>query len=157
MSSLRVSLFLLCFFSSPCAKFPRSFPRAVLHVSFVTGYLDKVWYFEIVSPETGWTTGAQECSSLIAVFILCSYRRMYWGMKYSGLVPQTVAVNAGNASCKIILLVWNFGSGVYGLFSVSSSITAGCCGVPILPNLAGVFFGIGDVCTGSFISACVLT
>ena len=82
--------------------------------------------------------------------------RMDWGMKYSGLVPQTVAVNVGNASCEIILLVWNFGSGVYGLFSVSSSITAGCCGVPILPNLAGVFFGIGDVGTGSCISACVL-
>ena len=69
-------------------------------------------------------------------------------MKFSGLVPQTVNVNAVNASCKIILLFWNFGSGVYGLFLVSSSITAGCCGVPIWLNLAGVFSGIGDACTG---------
>ena len=40
-------------------------------------------------------------------------------MKYSGLVPQNVTVIAVNASCKIILLIWNSGSGVYGHFSVS--------------------------------------
>ena len=40
-------------------------------------------------------------------------------------------------------------------FSVSSSITAGCCGVPIRPNVAGVFSGTGDVCIGSCIVACV--
>ena len=65
------------------------------------------------SPENGWTTGAQKCSSLIAVLIMSSSRRMDWGMKCSGLMPQTVAVNAVNASCEIILLLWNFGSGVY--------------------------------------------
>ena len=81
---------------------------------------------------------------------------MDWGMKYSGLVPHTVAVNAVNASCKIILLLWNFGSGVYGIFSVSSSITYGFCGVPIRPHLAGVFSGTGDACTGFCIAACVL-
>ena len=37
-----------------------------------------------------------------------------------------------------------------------SSITAGCCGVPIWPNLAIVVFSIGDACTGSCIAACVL-
>ena len=73
---------------------------------------------------------------------------MDWGTKYSGIVPQTVTVNAANAYYKIILLLWNFGSGVYGLFSVSSSITAGFCGVPIRLNLASVFSGIGDACTG---------
>ena len=77
-------------------------------------------------------------------------------MKYSGLVTQTVAVNVVNASCNIILLLWNFGSGVYVLLLGSSSITAGCCGVPIRPNLAGVVFGIGVACTGLCISECVL-
>ena len=143
-------------FSSPCAKFPHYFPHAVVHVSFVTGSLAKVWYFKIVSHETGWTTGAQKCSSLIALLVLCSSRCMDWGMKYSGKMPQNVAVNAVNASCKINLLFWNFGSGVYGIFSVSFSITAGFCGVPIRPNLAGVFSGIGDACTGSCIAAYVL-
>ena len=79
-------------FLTPCAQFPHYFPHAVIQVSFVTGSLAKVWYFEIVSPETGWTTGAHKCSILIAVLIMCSFRCMDWGMKYSGLVPQTVAV-----------------------------------------------------------------
>ena len=92
----------------------------------------------------------------MAVLILCLSRRMDWGMKYSGLVTQTVAVNVVNASCNIILLLWNFGSGVYGLLSVSSSITAGCCEVTIRPNLAGVFSGIVEACTGLCIAACVL-
>ena len=77
-------------------------------------------------------------------------------MKYSGLVPHTVDMNAANASCKIILLFWNFGSVVYGLFQASSSITSGCCGVPIRPNLVGVFSGIGDACTVLCIAACAL-
>ena len=81
---------------------------------------------------------------------------MDWGMKFSGVVPQTVAVNAVNASCEIILLFWNFGSGVYVLLLGSSSITAGCCGVPIRTNLAGAVFGIGVACTGLCISECVL-
>ena len=81
---------------------------------------------------------------------------MDWGMKCSGLVPQTVAVNAMNESCKIILLFWNFGSGVYALLSGSSYITAGCCGVPICPNLANVVFSIGVACTGLCIVECVL-
>ena len=143
-------------FSLPCAKFSHSFPRAVVQVYFVTGSLAKIWYFEIVSPETGWTTWAQKCSILIAVLILCSSRRMDWGMKYSGLMPQTVAVISVNASCKIILLLWNFGSGMYGFFSVLSSITAGYCGVPIRPDLAGVSSGTGDVCIGLCIAARVL-
>ena len=144
------------FFSSPCAKIPHSFPHAVVQVYLVTGSLAKVWYFEIFSPETGWTTGIQKWSSLIAVLILCSSRRMDWGMKYSGLVPQTVAVIAVNFSCEIILLLWNFGSGMYGIFLVSYSINAGRWGVPIWPNLAGVFSGTGDVCIGFCIAACVL-
>ena len=65
-------------------------------------------------------------------------------------------MNAVNASCKIILLFWNFGSGVYVLLSGLSSITSDCCGVPIWPNLAGVVFGIGVACTSSFIAECVL-
>ena len=122
----------------------------------VAGSLAKVWYFEIVSPETGWTTGAQKFSSFIAVLIFCSSRRMDWGMKCSGLVPQTVSVNAVNASFEIILLFWNFGSGVYVLLSGSSSITSGSCGVPIRPNLAGVVFVINVACTGLCIAECVL-
>ena len=77
-------------------------------------------------------------------------------MKYSGLVSRTVNVIAVNASCKIILLLWNFVSGMYGLFSVSSSINTGCCRVPIWPNMVGVFSGTGDVCIGLCIVACVL-
>ena len=45
---------------------------------------------------------------------------------------------------------------MYGLFSGSSSVTAGCCGVPIRPNLAGVVLVIGDACIGSCIADCVL-
>ena len=45
-------------------------------------------------------------------------RMMDWGRKCSGLVPQTVAVNAINASYKIILLFWNLGRGVYVFFWV---------------------------------------
>ena len=144
------------FFSSPCSKFPHSFPYTVVHVSFVTRSLAKVWYFEIVSPETGWTTGAQKCSSLIVVLILCSSCRMDWGMNNSGLVPQNVAVIAVNASFKIILLFWNFGSGIYGIFSVSYSINDGCCGVPIWLNLACVFSGTVDACKGSLFCFWVL-
>ena len=70
------------------------------------------------------------------------------GRKCSGIVPQTVPANAVNASCEIILLFWNLGSGVYVFISVSSSITAGCCGVPIRKNLNGVDFGIIVACTG---------
>ena len=77
-------------------------------------------------------------------------------MKRSGLVPQTVAVNAVNASCKIILLFWNLGSGVYVFLLGSSSITSGCCGVPIRPNLNGVVFAIIVACTSSCIAECVL-
>ena len=76
-------------------------------------------------------------------------------MKYSGLMPLPITVIAVNASCEIILLLWNFGSGMYGLFSVSYSINSGCCGVPIWPNMAGVFSGTGDVCIGLCIVACV--
>ena len=64
-------------------------------------------------------------------------------------------MNAVNASCEIILLFWNFGSGVYVILS-GLSITSGCCGVPIRPNLAGVVFGIGFVCSGLCIAECVL-
>ena len=64
-------------------------------------------------------------------------------------------MNAVNAPCVIILMFWNFGSGMYGIFSVSSSITAGCCGVLIRPNLASVFSGTGDVCIGLCIAAYV--
>ena len=73
---------------------------------------------------------------------------MDWGMKCSGLVPETVSVNVVNASCEIILLFWSFGSGVYALLSGYSSITAGCCGVPIRPNLDGVVLAIIVACTG---------
>ena len=65
-------------------------------------------------------------------------------------------MNAVNAPCVIILMFWNFGSGVYVLLSGLSFITAGCCGVLIRPNLAGVVFGIGVACTGLCISECVL-
>ena len=77
-------------------------------------------------------------------------------MKCAGLVPQTVAANAVNASCKIILLFWNLGSGVNVFLLGSPSITADCCGVPIRPNLNGVVFAIIFACTGSFIAECVL-
>ena len=77
-------------------------------------------------------------------------------MKFSGIVPQTVAVTTVNASCEINLLFWNFGNGVYVLLSGSSSITAGCCGVPIRTNLAGVVLFIGVDFTGSCIAECVL-
>ena len=142
-------------FPSPCSKFPHSFPHAVVQVSLVTGSFAKVRYFEIVSLETGWTTGANKCSSLIAVLIFCSSCRMEWDTKLAGLVPQTVAVNAVNASCKIILLFWNLGSGVYVLILGSASITAGCCGVPIQPNLNGVVFAIIVTCIGLCIAECV--
>ena len=81
---------------------------------------------------------------------------MAWGMKFSGLVPQTIAVNAVNASCEIILLFWNLGSGVYVFLFGSYYITAGCCGVPIWPYLNGVVFTIIVACTGSCISKCFL-
>ena len=102
-------------FVSTCVKFPHSFPHSVVQVSFVTGSLAKVWYFEIVSSETGWKIGAQKCSSLIAILILCSSHRMDCGIKCLGIVPQTVDVNSVNASCEINLLFWDFGSGVYVL------------------------------------------
>ena len=66
---------------------------------------------------------------------------MCWGKKCAGLVPQTVAAKSANASCEIIQLFWNFGSGLYVLVCSSSSvINAGCCGVPIWPNWNGVVF-----------------
>ena len=71
-------------------------------------------------------------------------------------MPQTVSMIAGNASCEIILLLWNFGSSMYGLFSVSSYINAGFCGVPIRPNMAGVFSDTGNVGIGLCIVACIL-
>ena len=77
-------------------------------------------------------------------------------MKYSGLMPKTFAMIAVNASREIILLLWNFGSGMYGLFSFSYFINAVCWGVPIQSNLTGVFSGTGDVCIGFCIAACVL-
>ena len=73
---------------------------------------------------------------------------MDWGSKCSGLVPQMVAVNDVNASSKIILLFWNLVSGVYVFLLGLSSITAGCCGVPIRPNLECVVLDIIVVCTG---------
>ena len=77
---------------------------------------------------------------------------MDWGRKFSGIVTQTVSVNATNASCEIILLFWNLGSGVYVFILCSSSITAGCCGVPIRLNLDGVVLAIIVSCTGSCIA-----
>ena len=53
-------------FLSPCAKFAHSFPHAVVQVYFVTGSLAKVWYFDIVSPETEWTTGVlYQCTCIL--------------------------------------------------------------------------------------------
>ena len=60
-------------------------------------------------------------------------------MKCSGLVPETVAVNAVNASCEIILLFWDFGSGVYVIFWVhllSLLAAMECPFVPIWPLLS---------------------
>ena len=58
--------------SSTCAKLPHYFHCAIVHVSLVTGSLARVWYFEIVSPVTGCTTGAEKCSILMEVGILSS-------------------------------------------------------------------------------------
>ena len=77
-------------------------------------------------------------------------------MKCSGLVQQTVAMYAVNTSYEIILMFWNFGSGVYVVLLGSSSITAGCCGVPIRPNLTCGVFSIGVACTGLCTAECVL-
>ena len=77
---------------------------------------------------------------------------MDWGRKFLGLVPQTVSVIAVNALCKIILLFWNLGSGVYVFLLGLSSITSGCCGVPIQPNLDGAVLAIIVACTGSCIA-----
>ena len=41
---------------------------------------------------------------------------------------------------------------MYIFLLVSSSITAGCCGVTIRPNLNGVVFAISVACTGSCIA-----
>ena len=139
-------------FSSPCAEFPHSFPHSVVQVYLVTGSFAKVWYFEIVSLETGWTTGAQKLSSSIAVLIFSSSRRMDWGKQCLGIVSQTVAVIAVNAPCKIILLFWNLGSGVYIFLLGSSSITSGCCGVPIRPKFNGVVLAVIVAYTGSCIA-----
>ena len=76
-------------------------------------------------------------------------------MKYSGLVPKTVAVNAVIASCKIILLFCNFGSGVYVVILGLSSVTACCCGGTIRPILTFGVFAIGVACTGLCTSECV--
>ena len=85
-----------------------------------------------------------------------AFFRMYWGRKFSGLVPQTVSVITTNASCEIILLFWNSGSGVYVFLLGASSITTGCCGVPIRSNLDSVVLVIIVACTGSCIDECVV-
>ena len=77
---------------------------------------------------------------------------MDWGRKFSGIVTQTVSVNATNASCEIILLFWNLGSGVYVFLLGSSSITTGLYGVTIRPNFNGVVFAIIVACTGFCVS-----
>ena len=77
---------------------------------------------------------------------------MDWGKKCLGIVSQTVAVIAVNAPCKIILLFWNLGSGVYIFLLGSSSIISGCYGVPIRPKFNGVVLAIIVACTGSCIA-----
>lgn len=48
--------------SSPCARFPNSFPKARDHVCDRTGSVRSFLYLVIDSPVTGCMTGAQKCS-----------------------------------------------------------------------------------------------
>ena len=93
VSSRTVSLSLLClFFHHLVLNFPILSPMLLSRFLWLLDISLRFWYFEIVSPETGWTTGAQKCSSSIAVLILSSSCRMDWGRKCSGILPHHVTL-----------------------------------------------------------------
>ena len=115
------SITLVLVLSSPCAKLPHYFPHAVVHVSFVTVSLARVWYFEIVSPVTGCTTGSQKCSILTEVRILSSSIFIWRDRKCLGILLQMFAANTVNTSCKIMQVFWNCGSGSYAhVYSINT-------------------------------------
>ena len=57
---------------SPWAKFPNSFPKAVVHVSRKSGSLASFWYLVMVAPVTGWITGLAKCSRLMSKLLRCA-------------------------------------------------------------------------------------
>jgi hypothetical protein len=57
---------------SPCARFPNSFPKAVVQVSRKIGSLTSFWYRVMVAPVIGWITGLAKCSISMSKLSLCA-------------------------------------------------------------------------------------
>ena len=58
------------FLLSPCAKLPNHLPKAVVHTSFISGFLCNVVYLEMNLTVVGLVNGAQKCSIFIGFAVV---------------------------------------------------------------------------------------
>ena len=127
---------------SPCAILPNSLPNAVVHTSRVMGSLANFLYFVMVSPVTGWMTGAQKCSIStsywFSLLVVGLEQMNAVGSHVCSTSPYTLLVKKFTASWEMMC---GDGNGMrYELGFVG-------CGAVILTGSFSLGFNLGD-CLG---------
>jgi len=127
--------------SSPCARFPNSFPKARDHVCVRMGSVTSFLYFVIDSPVLGCTTGAQKCSHVHGMACDVGSGAWVWiAIALSAAVEYSRGVSrAIRGERRGSIVGCKSGSGV-----VCRSTSAGAvAGMSVLRRLVGAAVGAG--------------